>query len=344
MANPQPGTTIRLAPEDEYTHKPDAATNYNESMYFNMFDPDRKTGGWFRLGNRPNEGYAEMSNCLYLPDGRVAFMYARPKITGNEVMNAGGMTFDVVEPFKRLRVRYRGDVVVLTNPLDMADPAKAFKNNPVLPCNVVLDYEGVSPMFGGETVKADGSPLDLDPEKSFAKAHYEQHMAAKGHFTVGDERFDVSGFGLRDKSWGPRYWQAIHWYRWLPMNFGRDFGMMISIVTNAEGQQRQGGMVLKDGVYDLIEGCTIESDWDDNWYQTALRAHVKTRSGAIYDVEGKVLSLIPLRNRRKAPDGTDLNTRITEGMTEYRCNGMTGYGMSEYLDQIVDGRPVGAEH
>jgi hypothetical protein len=27
-------------------------------------------------------------------------------------------------------------------------------------------------------------------------------------------------------------------------------------------------------------------------------------------------------------------------MTEYRCNGKVGYGLSEYLDQIVDGKPV----
>ena len=128
------------------------------------------------------------------------------------------------------------------------------------------------------------------------------------------------------------------------MNFGRDFGMMISIVTNDEGKQRQGGMVLKDGAYDLIKSCSIESDWDDNWYQTALRAHVETVSGAVYDVEGEILSLIPLRNRRKGADGEDFNTRITEGMTEYRCNGMTGYGLSEYLDQIVDGKPVGVDH
>jgi hypothetical protein len=70
---------------------------------------------------------------------------------------------------------------------------------------------------------------------------------------------------------------------------------------------------------------------------------VTTESGATYKVEGRVLSLIPLRNRRKSPDGTELVTRITEGFTEYRCNGMTGYGMSEYLDQIVDGRPTGAD-
>jgi len=53
------------------------------------------------------------------------------------------------------------------------------------------------------------------------------------------------------------------------------------------------------------------------------------------------MSLIPLRNRRRTPDGEELMTRITEGMTEYRCDGEVGYGLSEYLDQIVDGEPVG---
>ena len=334
------GFKTRLAPEDEYTHTPDAASNYNESMYFNMFDPDRKIGGWFRIGNRPNEGYAEMTTCLYLPGGRVAFMYAKPKISDNKQLAAGGMKIEVVEPFKKLRVTYDGKAVVLDDPLQMNEPSKAFRENPVLPCQVELDYEGASPMFGGETVKEDGSALDIDPEKSFAKAHYEQHVAAKGRFVVDGEVFEVSGFGLRDKSWGPRYWQAIHWYRWLPMNFGRDFAMMLSIVAGETGEPRQGGMVLKDGKYDLISEVSIDSDWDKNWYQTAMRAHVKTESGAEYDVEGEVLSLIPLRNRRTALDGSELNTRITEGMTEYRCNGMVGYGMSEYLDQIVDGIPV----
>ena len=40
--------------------------------------------------------------------------------------------------------------------------------------------------------------------------------------------------------------------------------------------------------------------------------------------------------------GTSIVTRISEGMTEWRCDGRVGYGLSEYLDQIVDGRPVGA--
>jgi hypothetical protein len=340
MAAPA-GFKTRLEPQDEYPHDPGTVKNYNESMYFNVFDAAKKTGGWFRIGNRPNENYAEMSVCLYLPDGRVAFMFGRPVIEHNREMNAGGLKIEVVEPFKRLKVTYSGKALLLERPAEMADPKAAFANNPRVPCTVELDYEGVSPMYGGETVKADGSSLEIDPEKSFAKAHYEQHCAARGRFTVGDEVFEISGNGLRDKSWGPRHWQAIDWYRWCPMNFGRDFGMMLSVIGDGKGGARQGGMVFRDGVYDLIKECRIESDWDEAGYQTALRAEVTTVSGQAYSVTGQVLSLIPLRNRRMTPEGVELTTRITEGMTEYRCGDLVGYGLSEYLDQIVDGEPNG---
>jgi len=341
MADDAPQFITRLLPEDEYTHTPEAAANYNESMYFNVFDHGSKVGGWFRIGNRPNEGYAEMSVCLYLPGGRVGFMFGRPKIANNDEMNAGGLKVEVVEPFKKLRLTFDGKVCLMDQPFDMADPSTAFRKNPQVNCKVELDYEGVSPMYGGETVRADGKPRELDPEKSFARAHYEQHVAAKGRFTVGDETFEVDGYGLRDKSWGPRHWSAINWYRWCPVNFGRDFGMMLSIVTGEEGKPREGGMVFVDGAYDLITECKMDTDWDEHGYQTALRAKVKTKGGRSYDVTGKVISLIPLRSRRKGANGEELNTRITEGMTEYRCGDLVGYGLSEYLDQIVDGRPSG---
>jgi hypothetical protein len=60
-----------------------------------------------------------------------------------------------------------------------------------------------------------------------------------------------------------------------------------------------------------------------------------------FEVTGEVLALIPLRNQRTTPDGVQLQTRITEAMTRYTCNGKQGIGMSEFLDQIIDGWPVG---
>ena len=338
------GKDIRviLNPEDEYCHKPDEAQNYNESMYFNIFDPAQNIGGWFRIGNRVNEGHAEVSACVYLPDGRVGFMFNRPRIDNNDELNAGGMRVQVIEPFKRLRLTYDGKILLLTNPLEMAHPSRAFKNNPLVDCKVDLDYRAVAPMYGGRPVQQDGSDIPMDPEKSFAKAHYEQHIAGTGSFEIGGQRWKIDGFGLRDKSWGPRYWQNISWYRWLPMNFGADFAVMISLIGNADGHVRRSGMVLRDGEYVMIRDARIESEWDENWYQTKLRAWAKTDERE-YVVEGRVTSMIPLRNRRKREDGTELVTRITEGMTEYSCDGKTGYGLSEYLDQIVDGKPIGPD-
>ena len=60
-----------------------------------------------------------------------------------------------------------------------------------------------------------------------------------------------------------------------------------------------------------------------------------------YDPRRKERNLAPLRNRRTTPEGEELLTRISEGLTEWRCEGRVGHGLSEYLDQIIDGKPVG---
>jgi hypothetical protein len=340
MAQERPGIRIRLEPEDEYMHALEEAANFNESMYFNVFDRANRVGGWFRLGNRPNEGKGEMSCCIYLPDGRVGFMFARPECRANEAFDAAGMKFEVLEPFKRLRVSYRGKLCLMANPQDMADPGSAFRNNPVLPAEIDIDYEGVSPMFGGEPVREDGSKIEQKAEEAFARGHYEQHMAGQGEIRVGGQSFRIDGLGLRDHSWGPRYWQNIHWYRWLPMNFSRDFAMMVSITCGANSEPRCGGMVLRDGEYVMIRDARIQAEYDDNHCQTAIKVWARTDERE-YEVTGRVMSLIPLRNRRQSPDGESLMTRIAEGMTEYVCDGHVGYGLSEFLDQIVDGEPAG---
>jgi hypothetical protein len=335
---------IRLDPSDEYMHPLETASNFNESMYFNGYAPERRVGGFLRLGNRANEGYAELTTCLYLPDGRVAFVFKRPEITNNDAFDAGGTRFEVITPFEELRTSYRGKICMLDDPKQMADPRKAFTENPWAECEVEWTHRGVSPMFGGEPVQDDGSPLPEDHSGGFARGHYEQHMAVQGTIRVGDDEWVLEGNGLRDHSWGPRYWQAPWYYRWLTANFGDDFGFVVSVITSRDGKNRMGGMILRDGEYELIEHAEITTDWTgDDCYHESLRATARTAKGE-YAISGSVIQLIPLRNRRTAPDGEQLVTRISEGMTEWHCDAVDrpGYGLSEYLDQIIDGRPVGA--
>jgi len=316
-----------LTAQDDYTHPLGPEPNFNESMYFNFFDRARNSGGFVRLGNRANERYAEMTLTLYMPDGSVLFQFKRPEIAGNDAMDAGGMRFEVVEPMDRLRTTYDGSAVYLTDPSQMADPREAFRNNPFKKVKLDLIHEAAGPVYGS----SGGNRQIEDPEKEFARAHYEQHMKVRGAIEIDGETMPIDGLGLRDHSWGPRYWQAIHSYRWLTINFAPDFGMMVSKVWRTPEEVTQGGVVVRGDRLERIVAADIETDFADNGlFHRSLIAHLKTESGDDLDVSGKVMGFIPLRNRREG-----MTTHVGEGMTEFRCGEFVGYGLSEYLDQVT---------
>jgi hypothetical protein len=331
------GIAVRLEPHDEFMHALGPEPNFNESMYFNVYDPAEGIGGFFRLGNRANEGTGEMTACLYLPDGRVAFMFGRPAVTDNASFDAAGMRFEVVEPFTELRVTYDGPLVLLDDPLAMADPRTAFTGNPQVDGSVALTYRGRSDMFGGEP----DTPTEK-PGEEFARGHYEQLVEASGTVVVGDISHQIHGYGLRDHSWGPRYWQAPWYYRWLTANFGPDFGFMGSRIARRDSDGTRGGFVWDGERLHLCTDVRIRTSWEGHdRYHGALEAELVT-GPRTWSVTGRVLNLIPLRNRRRRPEGDELVTRISEGLTEWTLDdGRVGYGLSEYLDQIVDGQPVG---
>jgi hypothetical protein len=335
---------VRRLPQDDYMHEPEEASNFNESRYYNWFDHDAGMGGWVRMGNRVNEGYAELTVCLYLPDGRVGFMFKRPTITSNAEHDAGGLRFEVLKPYEEHRITYEGEVCVLDHPREMAEPREAFANNPHVACAVDLHLSAVGPAQGGEPEWQEGEAKpDLDPEKMFARGHTEQHMRATGTVTVGDETFEIGdGLGLRDHSWGPRYWQNVWWYRWLTVNLGPDLGFAVTLSGDEAGSRRAHGFLYDrerhgDDRWVPIREASLSSDYDDEWFPLENRISVTTDDHT-YEVEGDVWSNIPLRNRREG-----MVTRITEGMTRWRHAGLRGAGLSEYLDQIVDGTPVGTK-
>ena len=218
-------------------HELGPESNFNESMYINCFDPAQGVGGWFRMGNRANEGTAEMTVCLYLPaeqDGgnrQVGFMFKRPSIDNNDAFDAAGMQWTMVTPFEELRVDYAGKVVVLDEPEQMANPKEAFTNNPFAEAEVHITFtgQGRPSMFGGEP----DTPHEA-PGEEFAKGHYEQLIAATGTIRVGEREWQINGFGLRDHSWGPRFWQAPWYYRWLTANVDENFGFMASRVAKRD--------------------------------------------------------------------------------------------------------------
>lgn len=315
-----------ITARDDDTHPLGPESNFNESMYFNFFDRARNAGGFVRLGNRANEGYAEMTLTLYLPDGSVLFQYKRPEITDNDAMDAGGMKFEVVRGLEELRTTYDGSAVHLAEPAQMADPGAAFKDNPWKKVKLDLSHIAAGPAYGST-----GAGHEVtDPEKEFAKAHYEQHMKVRGTMAIDGDVIPIAGLGLRDHSWGPRYWQAVWSYRWLTINFAPDYGMMVSTVWRDREHRTQGGVVYRGADMRRITAVDIDTEFEDNGlFHKSLVAHLTLDDGEHLDVMGKVMGFIPLRNRRAG-----LTTHVGEGMTEFRCGDAVGYGLSEYLDQV----------
>jgi hypothetical protein len=268
-----------------------------------------------------------MTVCLFLPDQRVLFAFKRAKIEHNDAFDAGGLRFDVLEPTERLRTTYDGGVVGLANPKALADPGRALRESPR--CRIALDllHEAVGPMYGGAH---DEKESERAAEKQFAKAHYEQHMRVTGTADLADARFEIDGYGLRDHSWGPRYWQAIERYEWLTMNFGPDLGVMVSRVQVEGAKAREGGVIVRDGELSHIAKVAIDAEYEENGlYHRSVVARVQTRDGERHEITGAVKGFIPLRNRREG-----MTTHIGEGMTEWTFGDRTGFGLSEFLRQV----------
>jgi hypothetical protein len=119
---------------------------------------------------------------------------------------------------------------------------------------------------------------------------------------------------------------------------------MASRVARRDGPGTRGGFVWEDGRLHLCDSVTLSTEFvgDDRFHQAIRGTLSSSRSNRTWEFTGEVLSLIPLRNRRVDPDGNDLVTRISEGLTRWTtADGKVGYGLSEYLDQIIDGAPVG---
>ncbi|MFC5995000.1 hypothetical protein ACFQE5_12340 [Pseudonocardia hispaniensis] len=322
-----------MRPEDDYTHPVGPEPNFNESMYFHFHDPEARLGGFVRMANRPNEGRGEVTVCLFLPDGSLGFFFARPEVTSNEAFEGAGMAFRVREPFRHIDISYSGPISVVADPAAMDDPKLALGGSPRVDCTVELAIRGMAPAFDHS--------FDTE-EGSFAPNHYEQLLSAEGRVVVDGTETALRGFGLRDHSWGPRYWQTPWFYRWVH-GATDGFGFMGAWFGRPDGSSIRGGFVWDGETLHEVDGLDIVTERDDRDEQAGI-AVVLRCARREWKVQGRALATVPLRNRRDDGSGTLSVTRIVESLMVWTLHdGRTLHGMSEYLDQILHGRPVGLE-
>jgi hypothetical protein len=317
---------------DEYNHPPTNEPQFNESAYFNFVDSTSEYATLIRMGNRVNEGHAEATVLVYLPGGAAALHFGRPTITTNDVFDAGGLRFDVIEPLQRMRCVYEGEANVLASGLDLADPKTALTTSPIEPVHIDLEYENLIPVYGlsgGQSGIAGG-------EDTIATGHYQVPCRVVGTVSVGDRTIDVNGLGFRDHSWGPRKWQGPTYWRWVSCLCDDKNGFVGWLNRVGDNRPPGNGMVLRDGKFSLVRRVEVTSQYGPApYYPESMEIDLHT-DDRVYHASGRVRACVPLRNRR---DG--VVARLAEVVNTYDFDGMEGHGIAEYHDIMLDGVPAG---
>ena len=325
---------------DDLMHENTGESNYNESAYYNFYDPAQRLGGFVRIGNRPNEGYAEMTLCLYLPDGTVGFMFGRPKIPDNARFDAGGMRFEVRAPMRRAPHPLRRHRVPAGAPARPARSARGVHAEPARAgARRARPTRALSPAHGGELrEERDGRWVSVRAERpgqEFARGHLEQHGHATGRvIVVGDRRWTIDGYGLRDRSWGPRYWQA-------PRLLSLAHDELRPRRRHRGGAHRAARRHAGAGRLRLRAAASRTA----RSAGSRSRATTPARSSSTGDCAARLHPADggPRRGDhaaacstwcRSATGANGVTTRIAEGLTEWQWGGRVGYGWSEFLDHV----------
>ena len=326
-----------MRPEDEMTHKPDASVNFNESVYTNGFDTASPVGGWMRLGNRVNEGYAELSVCLYLPDGRIACQFQRPSITSNARFDAGGLSYAVLDPLKKVSMTFDGELLIVTDANALRDPKTLFANGPRVPGHVHWVHEAKSPVHGGEPVN---NSVPTMYGRDFSRGHFNQHGRVRGEIRVGerDPSRSTAAAGATipgDRVTGRR-------------SIGTGCSSPILRTATASCCSRSPTRAACRGA----SACCWSADnmrkssiwiWRRSGPSKAIR--VASRSACAPPTARPSSPARSSRSHRCATaarrTAKRLKSRIAEGFTRFTWDGRQGYGMTEYIERIENGKLAG---
>ncbi|MBI4299890.1 MAG: hypothetical protein HY677_02050, partial [Chloroflexi bacterium] len=227
--------------QDEYLHSaevlrggrplPGSERFFNDRMCLTILDPQANVFGINHIQVSTNRGFARFRS-VYSVDG-AELSYANKRPFSGELaaksLSDGSMTYEVVEPLKKVRVAFDG-------------PQYAFD----------LTYEARFPAFDYDDC-LDGHPLG---GVQTTRGHYEQAVTCRGEFEVRagpkkGERRSINGLANRSHTWDfrlgdPKVWELApgecQWPTiYLPT---RHFGLYVGGGKGAQsGRLHEGGYI-----------------------------------------------------------------------------------------------------
>jgi hypothetical protein len=275
---------------------------WNQSFYFNFYDPAARTGAFIRFGILENLKQANHW-FVFFRDGRPLFSrlnmtlpYTDRRLT--EGLEIGGVKARAIEPLRKVQISF-----------DQPD----FK--------VDLVWDAILPMMDAIHLTGGG---DEDPfAKAIAHVHLEGTCRVTGTITLSTgETIAIDGKGFRDIAVGPRDWDFLRHYRLTWPIFDNGLAVVAVHGISTTGAHAHMKMVGKNGRWVAVDKVEDRNVYEaDEMTLKELRWRVTDAEGETHSYTGRTLY------RFLFPFDTFV---LTEHMMEYRLdNGTVGYGLGE---------------
>ncbi|AMK13560.1 hypothetical protein AUP07_0506 [methanogenic archaeon mixed culture ISO4-G1] len=278
--------------------------DWNESYYFNFFDPKEGVTAFMRIGNKPNRD--EKSVFLFVMTKKGIFGLRNAVPCDDKKTECSGLKF--TEEKGVWHIAYSGPLFDVSK-----EPAPTMSSLDIVwtPVNPVMDYH--------DCVDAKGAAMSAQT----ASEHFEQFGIAKGKIVIGDMTFDVDATGERDKSEGVRDWGSPKMWLWLNSVYGTDRGFNATKLSTQMGDVDAGFVGDKDS-NDPVVKIDIEIGYDGS-IPKCYRMTMKGKSGKDYSVTAKILqhAILPMQGSK--------DMLLVETISETVMDGRTGYGIAEFL-------------
>lgn len=243
--------------DDATVHEVTAAEDWRESYYCNFADPGSGLHGVAWQGVRPNMGRGEAVFVLYDGDRplihSVDMSIPVPRDIGPERVGLGNQRFECVEPWRRWNVHFDGGT------------------------------DSVTVRWSQLSETCDWDWEDLTGGSKHFQAAGRIHVEA----TVGGERLEFTGFGERDRAWGPRNYDPIE-FSWFVVAHFPDEVAVHGFVQLVGGEYRLMGYLhaagrtrplvrfrADDVVYDPADGpaaSALQTFVDDEGRAVSVRS------------------------------------------------------------------------
>ncbi|MBL6612736.1 MAG: hypothetical protein ISP45_01855 [Reyranella sp.] len=249
---------MQVTPEMDRRHAPDSdAATWNESWYFNFYDPQVDVGGYLRIGLLPNARVGNMWAALFVAGEEVynRFHLDRPLPEGDieTGLALDGLTLRAEKLLERYRLRFE---------------------DPYTGVHLDLLWSAVHPAYNN----------------SLRHLHLEQGARFEGTLKLRGRSWQLAGTAFRDHATGKRDWEAMgsHELMWPVFQDGTAAGLVR--VRHRKGAVDttwawDGKAFRQPGVEEL------NLRTDGRGMPTGVTATLVETSGARRRIEGTVVSV-----------------------------------------------------